>query len=392
MYTLENTGQAGSKVKLPTCLDMVKHSAKCRYVYDGHSVSCVLVLQSRGETELLSRMTNHPMLVGVSGNACNLCPNLIIFPSLILFSPFLFYFSYKNCAKFLIYHNCSVKMNNKETMDNSQRVKEDFIRFGNSLLNLVAERMFSSTLQYPNTAENISSVFEAVDTISNNLESCNSPEAEQQEILQTSHDNSSSEADSSQSAFEDKVDNTCLASMTWPDGNYDFVIPPAQLSNRSGKQTCNFGWAFCCSNSKFIKRKGITRRYLHCLGVFKCHYCTFVARPLIPKNKTRNALPLAPKHTCPLHPSDNLQFLPCTGHLDGPCTLTIDIHLDKVLATHMGQHNHPRPPITKPSPEALQELAQAVKTNPAAGPAKLRIGVPGCKPMPEVSDAFLNQD
>ena len=50
------------------------------------------------------------------------------------------------------------------------------------------------------------------------------------------------------------------------------------------------------------------------------------------------------------------------------------------------------PPITKPSPEALQELAEAVKTNPAAGPAKLRIGVPGRKPMPEVSDAFLNQD
>ena len=83
------------------------------------------------------------------------------------------------------------------------------------------------------------------------------------------------------------------------------------------------------------------------LGSFQMSQLYIFARPLIPKNKTKNALPLAPKHTCALHPSDILQFLPCIGHLDGSCTLTIDIYLDKVLATHMGQHNHPRPPITK---------------------------------------------
>ena len=229
-------------------------------------------------------------------------------------------------------------------MDSTHRVKEDFIRFGNSFLTLLAERMFPSTLQHPNAFENIPSVFEAADATSNNSVLCNSSEAKQQENFQTCNDNSNSETDSCKADFEEKVANTCHTSMTWPDGDCNFEISQAKLSNRSGKQSCNFGWAFCCSNSKFIKKMGVTRRYLHCLGVFKCHHCAFVARPLIPKNKTRNALPLAPKHTCPLHPSDMLQFLPCTGHLDGPCTITIDVHLDKVLATHMGQHNHPRPP------------------------------------------------
>ena len=86
-------------------------------------------------------------------------------------------------------------MNNKNNMDSTHCVKEDFIRFGNSFLTLVAERMFPSTLQCPNTFENIPSVFETADAMSNNSVSCNSPEAEQQEDFQTCNDNSNSETE-----------------------------------------------------------------------------------------------------------------------------------------------------------------------------------------------------
>ena len=139
-------------------------------------------------------------------------------------------------------------------MDSTHRVKEDFIRFGNSFLTLLAERMFPSTLQHPNAFENIPSVFEAADATSNNSVLCNSSEAKQQENFQTCNDNSNSETDSCKADFEEKVANTCHTSMTWPDGDCNFEISQAKLSNRSGKQSCNFGWAFCCSNSKFIKK------------------------------------------------------------------------------------------------------------------------------------------
>ena len=101
--------------------------------------------------------------------------------------------------------------------------------------------MFPSTLQHSSTFENILSVFEAADAISNNSVSYNSPEAEQQEIFQTCNDNNNSETDSCKADFEDKVANTCHTSMTWPDCDCNFEIPQAKLSNCSGKQNFKFG-------------------------------------------------------------------------------------------------------------------------------------------------------
>ena len=81
-------------------------------------------------------------------------------------------------------------MSNKNNMNSTHCVKEDFIWFGNSFLTLLAERMFPSALQHPNSFENIPSVSEAADATSNNSVSCNSLEAEQQEYFQTCNDNS----------------------------------------------------------------------------------------------------------------------------------------------------------------------------------------------------------
>jgi hypothetical protein len=48
--------------------------------------------------------------------------------------------------------------------------------------------------------------------------------------------------------------------------------------------------------------------------------------------------------------------------------------------------------VKTPAPPGQRKLEDAIKANPAAGPAKLRTGIPGHPPMAEVDEAFFNQD
>ena len=172
---------------------------------------------------------------------------------------------------------------------------------------------------------------------------------------------------------------------TWPDGDVEFQVPSGQSGLSRQGATFHFGWALCCTNTKPVVATGEIRRYLHCLGVFKCPNCNFLGRPMQPKKKTKAALPLPPKRNCPKHPNEVLQHIACR------CTLVLDVQDTSAVAKHSGQHNHPCPPIHKPSPAEIKKLQDAVSTNPDAGPAKLRMGVPGRVPMPQVSPAFVNQ-
>ena len=269
--------------------------------------------------------------------------------------------------------------------DASNRLRDDFVRFGNSLVQFAALNFFPPSGQLPTACNSPPSQGDQ-STAAALAQACNP-------TVQTVQSNSSGSSDEGENgeSFKEEAsqcqENDKKADMIWPNGNTDFEVPKLQMSMAGQGIAFHFGWSFCCTNTKVIKG-AFTRRYLHCLGVFKCsnHQCQFVARPLQPKKKTKGAVPLPPKHVCPMHPNQSLEFVQCK------CTMSLDLHEDHTMARHTGLHDHPRPPLTKPSPEAIRELEAAVLTNPSAGPAKLRMGVPGRKAMPDVSDAFVNQD
>ena len=191
----------------------------------------------------------------------------------------------------------------------------------------------------------------------------------------------------------------------WVDGDLQFEIPKEQMS--SDGKTPYFGWAFCHTSDNKNPTTNVLRQYLYCLGVLKCPHCDFLARPLYPKKKSMGEQPRAPKNKqCPLH-SDELIWVPCTGGPlsskkgeEGklqPCKLVLDRDLDgsttEIAASHVGNHSsHPRPPITKPAPKAMNKFIEIVKTNPAAGPAKLRMGTSTLDSVGNLDDAFTNQD
>ena len=192
---------------------------------------------------------------------------------------------------------------------------------------------------------------------------------------------------------------------TWVDGDVQFEIPKEQIS--SDGKTPYFGWAFCHTSDSKNFTTNMLRQYHYCLGVLKCPHCDFLARPLYPKKKSMGEQPRAPKNKhCPLH-SDDLIWVPCTGgplsSKKGeqgklqPCKLILNRDLDgsttEIIASHVGNHSsHPRPPITKPAPTAMKKFIEIVKTNPAAGPAKLRMGSSTLDSVGNLDEAFTNQD
>ena len=108
------------------------------------------------------------------------------------------------------------------------------------------------------------------------------------------------------------------------------------------------------------------------------------------------APPNAPKHTCPKHRNTALIWVPCGGHENTFCRLTIQVtqNDDKLsfLATHKGSHGHEKPPAKFPHPSSIRLMNEMIQTNPRAGAAQLRMGVDGRSSLSEVDDAFFNKD
>ena len=185
---------------------------------------------------------------------------------------------------------------------------------------------------------------------------------------------------------------------TWPDGDLYNVCVPASNIISAGKIPY-FGWATCQNGQKTLSH-GQFRRWLYCLGVYKCTNCDFVLRPLLPssRDKRLGAPPRPPKQTCPIHNTKELQWIPCTGCGDGnPCRIIITYMAGKtsqehMVFTHLGNHNHPKPPVNKPSPESLRELQKTVTQNPDLLPTKLCMGTDSNKPVSEIDAAFHNKD
>ena len=152
----------------------------------------------------------------------------------------------------------------------------------------------------------------------------------------------------------------------WPDGDISFDVPANQIV--SG--TVFFGWPFLMRNSQKIK-DGTMRRYFHCLGIFQCPSCPFIARPLNPTKKSKFCAPLPSKCVCPQHPDLPLDWVKCGSGQENPCELVLNISFidGSVHALHKGTHGHPQPPSKKAHPSSLSKLKEIVKTNPDAGPA-----------------------
>lgn len=201
----------------------------------------------------------------------------------------------------------------------------------------------------------------------------------------------------------------------WPDGNFSFDVPESHLM-QSGMPY--FGWTLVHMKTKRGANTNVVKRTFYCLGVYKCAICAFVAKPQQPKSKRFGAPGKTPRYVCINHPTQPLEWLACTGgptlhqktkpstanqsllvSASSPCILTTfetkdpsGVGASSWRVVHEGTHNHPKPPVTKPSPAAMQELEKIVKREPKVGPAKLRMGTPARPPVTELSDAFVNQD
>lgn len=116
---------------------------------------------------------------------------------------------------------------------------------------------------------------------------------------------------------------------------------------------------------------------------------------LTPPSQIKNKFcsPVPPRYTRPQHSDYSLVFIACgQKNQKNPCTLRLDITNAAVIAIHTGTHNHQKPPTKKPHPNSLLELQTVMATNPEAGPAKLRMGVPGHPSVADIDPTFINQD
>ena len=171
------------------------------------------------------------------------------------------------------------------------------------------------------------------------------------------------------------------------------------ISNISGQgRIPHFGWALCQNAQKQL-RDGDFRRWFCCLGVCKCTKCDFVAKPLLPQSRAKKFgnPPLPPRHTCVVHSSKPLQWIGCTGgENDGPCKTIVTCcggkSSDKIEFKHIGKHDHPKPPMKKPSPASLRQLQKTVVQNPDIKPSKLHMGHGTEKPVSDMDEAFCNKD
>lgn len=183
---------------------------------------------------------------------------------------------------------------------------------------------------------------------------------------------------------------------TWPDYTLENVHVPVSNITGPGK-TPHFGWAVCQNAQKGLSN-GDFRRWFYCLGVYQCTECDFVARPLLPtsRDKKFGCPPRPLKHCCVVHTSNHLVWKGCTGGENGdPCKIIVTYSGGKestnIAFTHIGKHNHPKPPVKKPSPESLRQLRKTVTENPDLLPFKLHMGYGSNKPISEWDDAFYNK-
>ncbi len=175
-----------------------------------------------------------------------------------------------------------------------------------------------------------------------------------------------------------------LEDFIWPNGTCTF-FPPEEIKGTNGKPI--FGWTFL----HFSNTCNNTRRYYYCQGVMQCPVpgCTMVSKSPQPTKKALAAPPKQAKKPieCPLH-KQLLTWTPCGGgdpskirkKLDGPvpCTITTIESIDpttginQIEVQHVGEHDHPRPPQTKPTKVALEQLNEIVNTLPDVGPERVQ--------------------
>ena len=147
----------------------------------------------------------------------------------------------------------------------------------------------------------------------------------------------------------------------WPDGDIILEMTPHSLS---GFKTT--GWA--TTGLKSWSTHGTKCLKVKCIGVFTCttEGCSFVKRPSPTKKKL--VLQIS-SSTCTIHES-TLAYSSC------PCTITWReyTHENKQSLSHKGTHTHPRPPVIRLPPAALQELSRQVLEAPSKTPKSLLVG------------------
>lgn len=131
--------------------------------------------------------------------------------------------------------------------------------------------------------------------------------------------------------------------------------------------------------------------YKTCLGVFKCTMCDFVEWPCQPLATRKNTKPQEPRKHCLQHGSLG-EWQQCDAtlkvhvphqHMDEPVVITF---------THVGLHQHPRPPPICPDGIGCQTLDGVVNIAPELPPKNLQVGTATRKPAPEFHPAYANLD
>ena len=213
----------------------------------------------------------------------------------------------------------------------------------------------------------------------------------------TNGDDNDSDKKKQRASDSDDFQDSINDDSTWPDGTLENVCMPMSKIPGPG-MIPHFGWAFCQCGQKELSN-GDFRRSLCCLGVYECTKCDFLARPLLPSgnDKKFGCPPCPPKHTCVVHRSDPLAWKQCAGGENGgPCKIIVNYlggrSGEMIEFDHIGNHEHPKPPQNKPSPEALRKLQKIVIQNPDILPSKLHMGSEAHPPASELHEALFNKD
>ena len=205
----------------------------------------------------------------------------------------------------------------------SHELRRAFVQAGQQLLNKLADQLFGEIRQ-----ESTPPVLAEMPSLA---------VAEHSQVLPEAPALNSSDSPLSAGAQSEPCFDTI-----WPDGECQFEVPEDQMDGN----TPFFGWAFVMTQSFVVRAPQVRRRLFHCLGVFKCPNCDFVARPKKPRKPVKGTPPLRPKKVCVAHPDEALEWVPCGGNSESFCKLQVGIALNggPVIATHMGAHNHLKPP------------------------------------------------
>ena len=188
-------------------------------------------------------------------------------------------------------------------------------------------------------------------------------------------------------------------STIWPNGDHTFFVPKDQCNSEGIPY---FGYALSrYGGTRNNKLTGGVHRSWYCLGVMSCSEsnCQFVLKPALP-NRLEKRLGAPPskasleKYCCPIHPEAMLQWIPCNSDDKGtPCRIHSETtSTGEVIVTHVGNHNHVRPPRTKPSPAELAKFKKRVAANPSAGVRQLLVQSETNESITKISHAFTNKN